>query len=126
MPAATTEYVDVNVVLTGAAAEKFSFGTLLGVFDHSVGSDRQQGPFSEPAEAVAAGFTSVAEPEVYAWVNSALGQDDGVDAVLIGKEEAGDANITATLDAVEAFDPHSWYISTLETRTEADILLAAA
>lgn len=126
MSAAITEYVDVNVTLTGVAADAFGFGRLMGIFDHSVTANRQDGPYTSLAEAVAAGFTAAAEPEVHAWLTAVFSQDDAIDSVLIGRQDVGDADWTATLTAVEAADPGSWYITTIESRAEADILLAAA
>jgi hypothetical protein len=126
MPPAITEFVDVNVTLTGAAADKRGFGSVLGVFDHGVTANRQDGPYTSVAEAVAAGFTAAAEPEVHAFVSAVFSQDDGVDSVIIGREDVGDADWTATMTAVEAADPGSWYITCAETRTEAEVLLVAA
>lgn len=126
MPAAITEFIDVDVLLTGAAADKFSFGTLMGVFDHTVTANRQDGPFTSLAELVAAGFTSIATPNVYGWASAVFAQDDGVDQVLIGRIDALDANLTASLDAIEAAGSDTWYITNIETRTDADIALLAA
>lgn len=126
MPAAITEFVDINISLSSAAADAASFGTLMGVFDHSIGSGRQAGPFSSVEEAVSAGFTSVAEPEVNAWVSAVFSQDDALDAVLIGRQDAGDADWTATMTAIEAEDPDSWYFTNIESRVEAEIALVAA
>lgn len=126
MPAAITEFVDISISLSSAAADAASFGTLMGVFDHGIGSDRQAGPFSSVEEVVAAGFTSVAEPEVNAWATAVFAQDDALDAVLIGREDSGDADWTATMTAIEAEDPDSWYFTTVETRAEAEIALVAA
>jgi hypothetical protein len=126
MPAAITEFVDVTVNLIGASPDKFSFGTLMGIFDHSVTANRQDGPYTSVAEAVAAGFDSTTTPEVNAWVTAAFAQDDGVDQVLIGREDVGDADWTATMDAVELAGPDTWYITNAETRVDADIALIAA
>ena len=125
MPAAITEFVDVTISLSSASAGQTNFGTLLGVFEHSIGADRQAGPFVSTAEAVDAGFTLAAEPEVYAWVQSALSQERGVNQVVVGREDAADATLTATLDAVAAEDS-DWYITNLESRAAADILAGAA
>jgi len=119
-------FVDVNISLVGASATKFAFGALLGVFTHSVTADRQDGPFFSVEEVNDAGFTSVATPEINAWATTAFAQDTGVDSILVGREDALDANMTATLDAIEAAGSDTWYITNLETRTAADILLAAA
>lgn len=126
MGASITNFVVVNVNVADAPIEKFEFGSLLGVFDHSVTANRQDGPFFSIEEVNAAGFTSAAEPAVNAWATTVFAQDDGVKSLLIGRQDAGDANWTATMDAVEAADPDSWYITNIESRAEADILEVAA
>lgn len=126
MPASITEYVDVNITLADAAADKFSFKALMGVFEHAVTANRQDGPYSSVAEVVAAGFTTATAPVIHAWATAVFAQDDGVDAVLIARADEADADYTESLDAIEAADPLSWYITTIESRVEADILLAAA
>lgn len=121
-----TEFVDVDVTVADAAAERFSFGNLMGIFDHSVNANRQNGPYSSLDEVVDAGFTSVAAADVHAWATAVFAQDDGVDQVMIGLKAGGDATWTATLDAVYAADPDSWYITNVDTRVEADLNLVAA
>ena len=126
MPAAITEFIDVDVLLTGAAADKFSFGTLMGVFTHAITANRQDGPYFSLAEVVAAGFTQAATPTIYAWASAVFAQDDGVDQLLIGRIDALDANLTASLDAIEAAGADTWYISNIESRADADIADLAA
>lgn len=126
MPAPIIAFVQVNLSLVGATATKFAFGALLGIFDHSVTANRQDGPYYSVAEVVDAGFTSGAEPAVNAWATSVFAQDDGVDQILIGREDALDADLTATLDAVEAAGSDTWYITNIESRVDADIALGAA
>ncbi len=122
MPAPIIEFIDVNVSVSGLSVDKFSFGTLMGVFLFA-GADRQYGPYSSQAEVIAAGLGSAAAE---AWAGIVFSQDDGVDQVLIGREDAGDATWTATMDAIEAEDPNSWYITNVETRVDAEINLVAA
>lgn len=119
-------FVDVNIALVGANPDKFSFGALLGVFDHSVTVNRQDGPFFSVQEVTDAGFTSGATPEINAWATTVFSQDTGVDQILIGREDALDANLTATLDAIESAGSDTWYITNIESRLAADIALAAA
>lgn len=78
-------FVDVNVIVGGAVADKFSFGALMGVFEHNITTDRQAGPFFSIAEVNAAGFTSTATPGINAWATAVFAQDDGVDQLLIGR-----------------------------------------
>lgn len=126
MTVAITNFVDIDVTLADASADKFGFGALMGVFSHSVTANRQDGPYASLAEVVAAGFTSVAAAEIHAWATAVFAQENGVDSVIIGRIDAGDANLTASLDAIEAAGPDTWYITTLESRVEAVLLLAAA
>lgn len=121
-----TESIDITVNYLAASLTRFSFGSLLGVFDHSVTANRQDGPYVSLPEVVAAGFTSVAEPEVYAWAQSVFAQENGIDQVIIGREDALDADWTATMAAVHAAGPTSYYFINTETRTEAEILLVGA
>ncbi len=120
MPAATTEFVDVTVSLTGAAADKFAFGSLMGMFDHAVSVNRQEGPFFDLAAVVAAGFTSVAEAEVNAWATAVFSQQNGVDSIIVGHTD-GIESITDAITAIVADDPTSFYIINQESRVEADI-----
>jgi len=122
-----TIFVDVNVTLSGAAADKFSFGTLMGVFDHSATANRSDGPYYSVAEAEADGFTSAAEAEVHAWLQAVFAQENGVDSVLIGRIDVGDADLTASLNAIEEeAGSDGFYLLNCETRTDSEILLAAA
>jgi hypothetical protein len=127
MTISITNFVDVNVTLAGATAERFSFGKLLGVFEHSATSNRFDGPYTSVAEGVEAGFTSTDEPEVHAWLTSVFAQASGVDAVYVGRIDSGDADLTESLDFIEAeAGEDAWYFTTIESRLEADIILAAA
>jgi len=126
MSAPITEFVDIDVLVAGAQAEKFNFGSLMGAFSHTVNAARQNGPFFSVPELVAAGFTSVAEPEVHAWGSRVFDQENGIDQVLVGLRDGGDANLTVSLDAIEAADPSTFYGVNIDTRVDADIALLAA
>lgn len=125
MAASIINFVDVTVSLAGAAADKFAFGTLLGVFLHTDTVNRVDGPFFSVAEIQAAGIT---DANVVAWATDVFSQDDGVDSVLVGREDAADANWTVTMDAIElaATASQQWYITNIHSRTDADILEVAA
>ena len=126
MPAAITNFVDLTILTEGATAEAFEFGALIGVFLHTETVNRQDGPYQSLAEVVAAGFTSVATPQVHAWASAVFSQSPKVKNVYIGRQDIGDATWTVTMDAVQAADPESFYLVNVETRVEADILLVAA
>lgn len=117
----TSNYIAVTLNFSAAAASRANFGTLLGVFDHSVTANRQDGPYGSMAEVEAAGFTAAAEPAVHAWATSVFAQTNGIDRVVIGRKDALDADWTATLTAVFADDPASFYFVNIESRADADI-----
>jgi hypothetical protein len=122
MPAPIIEFIDVNVLVGGVSVEKFSFGSLMGVFQFA-GSARQYGPFFSQQEVIDAGLGSAAAE---AWAGIVFSQDDGVDQVLIGRQDAGDASWTVTMDAIEAEDSDSWYITTIESRADTQLNEVAA
>jgi hypothetical protein len=117
MPAPIIEFIDVNVLVGGVSVDKFSFRSLMGVFTFA-GASRQFGPYFSQQEVIDAALGSAAAE---AWAGIVFSQDDGVDQVLIGRRDAGDANWTATMDAIEAEDSTSWYITNIESRADADI-----
>jgi len=80
-----TTFVTVNVNLTGGVAAKFGFGRAMGVFEHSVTTDRIAGPYFSLSEVTAAGFTSTATPEIYADATATFAQGSGVDQFLVGR-----------------------------------------
>jgi hypothetical protein len=97
----------------------------MGVFAHTVNTDRQNGPFFSLQEVNDAGFTAGAEPAVNAWATAVFSQDDGVDQILIGLLAAGDGgSYTTALDAIEAAGPNDWYITNIESR--GDVALGEA
>ncbi len=116
-----TNFVDVTVNLAAPAPAAFGFGSLLGAFTHSVTANRQDGPYLSVAEMVAAGFTAAAEPEINAWGTAAFAQENNVDQVIVGRIDAGDADLTASLDAIELADPDSWYITNIEDRDDTNL-----
>jgi hypothetical protein len=130
MSAPINLFVDVTINLTGAVAAKFGFGSPIGVFDHSVTANRIDGPYTDIAAVNAAGFTALAEPEVNAWATSVFSQTNGVDQLLIGREDAGDADWTATMNAIELFQQvngtPNFYGVNIESRVKADILEVGA
>lgn len=86
MAANITEFVDITVNVAAASPDRFSFGNMMGVFEHNITTDRQNGPYASVAEVEAAGFTSGAAPSVNFWANSVFAQDDAVDSILIGRK----------------------------------------
>jgi hypothetical protein len=79
-------FVDVSVAVGGAAIDRFSFGRPMGVFEHTVTANRQDGPYSTAAEVATAGFATSSEP--YKWANTVFSQSPAPDAVMIGRKIA--------------------------------------
>lgn len=121
MSVLTSLILDVTLNVQAAAASRQDFGAILGIFDHSVTTNRQDGPYASIAEVETAGFTAAAEPQVHAWATAVFAQPNGIDRVVIGREDAGDADWTATATAVFAADPTSFYFVNIESRVDADI-----
>lgn len=127
MSVSITHFVDVNVVLAGAAASVFNFGAPCGVFEHDITVNRFDGPYGTIEAVQAAGFTAADAPKVHAWASSVFNQSPKVDQLFIGRIDGSDADLTESLDAIEEeAGPAAWYITNVESRAEADILLAAA
>ena len=117
----TSVFLSLTLNVGTAPAERTDFGALLVVYDHSVTANRQDGPYTSLAEAEAAGFTSTAEPALHLALQKAFTPSNGVESVVVGRKDAGDADWTATLTAVFADDPTSFYFVIIESRADADI-----
>ncbi len=79
-----THFVDVTVLVGGAAVDRFSFGRPLGLFEHEITDDRQDGPFASVTELVTAGFLSVGEP--HKWATAVFSQSPAPKDVIIGRK----------------------------------------
>lgn len=75
------------------------------------------------ATEVALDFASTTKASKMA--NAIFAQANSPDTIKIGRQETGDADITAALTAVEAEDP-AWYCLATESITDADITAAVA
>lgn len=118
------EIAEINISTTAPALPALNFGALMGVFAHTVDApQRVHGPYSTLA-ALTADFSG--ETEVVAWANAVfgVGDDKAIKEVYVGRIDAGDANLTASLDAIYA-EYGSWYYTTIESRVKADIVEAA-
>lgn len=123
MPVPITYYVNVSVTLQGAGTAAAKFGTPLFLNDHSsVDSAVLLGPYSSLSDVTDAGF-STSSP-FYNWASAVTSQNPRPQSFYSGLLAAGD--VTASLDAIEAFDPASWYMINMESRASADILDLAA
>lgn len=121
MPAPITEVVDVTVNVAGSRPTAFQFGAGLGAFTHTLTANRQEGPFFNTQEVTDFGFTVALWPAINAWATAAFSQDNGIESLLVGRIDAGDATLTASLDAIEAEDPESWYITNIEGRDDVGL-----
>lgn len=128
MTQAISHYVDVSVSLEGAGVSPSSFGTPLFVFESAVDSaNRLHGPFSTAeagADVVAFGYASGSPPHLFAQALAA--QQPRVKEFYIGRADSGDADLTASLNAIEAVNPAAWYCTLIESRADADIAALAA
>lgn len=124
MPVPITHYVDVSVSLEGSVAPPATFGTPMFVHQHSLESARLAGPFSSVADVLDAGHASGSPPALFAAAVAA--QQPRARQFYIGRADAGDADYTETLDAIEAEDAASWYCAHIESRDDADIQALAA
>lgn len=119
-----THYLTIAIALAGVGVTPAGFGTPVFVSDHTVTSNRLDGPYTSLAAMVDDGFVSTT-PE-YAWATAVFAQQPRVRSVYIGRRDAGDADLAASMDAILAVDPGAWYCVNLESRTAADIAAIAA
>lgn len=96
-----TEVIDVTPIVGGAAPQRFSFGGLMGVFEHNITAGRQDGPFATLAEAEDVGYNSVDAPEVNAWLTSVFAQQQGTSEVFVGRKVPDSGGV---LEQVWQFD----------------------
>lgn len=118
------EVAEINISATAAEPAPLNFGALLGAFTHEVDDPiRYHGPFSNLTDLTAV-FTG--ETEILAWAAAVfgVGEANAMREVYVGRIDAADATLTASLDAIRNGSP-SFYYLTMESRVEADILEAA-
>lgn len=117
-------HVNISVNVAAALAAVANFGTPLFVTEHTVTSNRQDGPFSSLADVTAAGFSVAAAPAANAWAAAVFAQRPRTSQVLIGRRLAAEA-LTDALDAIEAADPASWYMTQIELNTANELMALA-
>lgn len=119
----TSVIFDLTLNLSTVSADRTDFGALCIITSHGVNTDRLNGPYSNLAEVVAAGFTASAEAFTYEAASKAFAQNNGVERVYIGYADVGgtDADWTAVITAVTAAGPSLFYFVTIESRADADI-----
>lgn len=117
-------YVSVVLALQGLGVPQAGFGSAMFAYEHAVAGGRLQGPFTSPADVIAAGHVSGSP--AHAFATSWTTQPTRGSSFYIGQRLAGDADLTASLDAIELVDPAAFYAVAMESRTDADILDLAA
>lgn len=117
-------HVNFQIALASASTARATFGVPMFVLEHSITSNRQDGPYTSVAEAVAAGFTLAAAPKVYNWASRLFGQVPHTTSFMVGRRLA-DEHLVTGLDAIEAVDPGSWYQTHIDTRTPAEAMALA-
>lgn len=118
------QHINIAINLAIGSSARASFGIPMFVAEHSVNTDRQNGPYSSLQAVVDAGFTLVDEPDVYNWARTIFGQPRRASQVMVGRRVANEA-LTTTLDAIEAVDPSTWYCTNLASRSTADVVALA-
>ncbi|MEB3269974.1 MAG: hypothetical protein VKJ09_15645, partial [Leptolyngbya sp.] len=126
MASPITNHVNVTVSLEGSGVQPAGFGNILVVCQTTVGgtADRVAGPFSSMSDVTSYGFTS--SDAFYKACSAAFSQSPRVRKIYLGRRLAGDANVTATLNACQAANGSVWYGVLNESNTDAEILEVAA
>jgi hypothetical protein len=108
----------VNFTIGGGALTSFGFGTPMLIAEYSPGTGRQNGPFTSADDLVDFGLTT--SHPAYDWATTLMSQRPRPGRFMLGRVEAMDANMTATLAAIAAEGIGSWHTSFLESRDLAD------
>lgn len=120
-------HVNMSIALSQPSLASAAFGSAVFVAPHAVaGKGRLEGPYSSLTALSDDGFTSIATPAIYGWAQRAFAQNPHLSQVYVGREDVGDADMTATLDAIAAVDPAAFFAVALQSRAAADIEDAAA
>jgi hypothetical protein len=113
-------HINLSVVLEGAAPDSAGFGVPMFVYEHVIAGGRQQGPFSSVAALVTAGHVSGSA--AHTWATALLSQNPKVSQFYIGQRLTADDDLTASLDAIEAVDPSTFYCLNMQSRLSDEIL----
>lgn len=117
--------VQVTISKSSATVDQASFDLICIVGPNATFSDRTKEYATSDLAALAADLTNgTADPE-YAMASALAAQNPRVSRFKVGKTEVGDADLTASLNAINNFDP-KWFGLLTVSQTKADQLLAAA
>ena len=120
-----TTYVNVNVALEGTGVQPAGFGSPIIVDQTTFGSPaRVLGPYASLADLVTAGAAST--DAVYLAASAMLSQSPTITQFYVGRRDAGDADLTASLNAIEAENGNVFYGVLMTSRDDQDILDMAA
>ncbi len=119
----TSTVVNVTVNVADTQITRTGFGTvlILALIESSVFATRVK----SYANLVAVGVDFATTTKVYKAAAAIFSQERAPTSIKIGREEAGDANTTAALNAIEAEDS-DWYCLLSTYRTSASIVEIAA
>jgi hypothetical protein len=117
-----TFYVNVTVTKEGTLVRATPLGIPMFLTTHTVTANRAD-VYADLDEMETDGWTST--DEGYKWATDLLAQDLTPDQFVIGRIDGGDANITASINAVQA-ENDDWYFVNIESRADADITDIAA
>jgi hypothetical protein len=117
--------VRVSITESSDTVAQASFDLIMIVGDNPTFSGRTKLYGASELDTLASELSGGATDPEYLMAQAIFGQNPRVTQVKVGKIEGGDANLTASLTAIQAADPN-WYGFATTTRTKADQLLAAA
>jgi len=112
-----TYYVNVTVTKEGTLVAVTGLGTPMFLTLHTRTANRAD-TYSTLAEMEADGFINTDDAHI--WATALLSQNTVPDEFIIGRKDAGDANITASINAVQAEDD-TWYFVNIEDRSDSEI-----
>lgn len=124
MSQSVTHYVDVSVALEGVGPQPAGFGTPMFMYQHALESARLAGPFTTAQEVLDAGHANGSPPHLFA--QALLRQSPRPRSFYIGRADAADADVGASLEAIVAANTGAWYAGFMESRDTTDILDWAA
>lgn len=112
-----TYYVNVTVTKEGVRVSSQALGVPMFLTAHSVTANRADS-YESLAEMVTDGWLTT--DEGYKWAQAEFSQDLTPATIMIGRIDGGDANITASIQAVADAD-NDFYLVNIESRADADL-----
>jgi hypothetical protein len=119
------QYVDVQISQQTTAVSKAGFGTLLIVGPNPTFSERTKAYTPSEMAGLASDLTGGATDPEYRAASTLISQNPRVTRFKVGRIDGGDADMTATLDAIKNED-NDWYGLMTVERNATDDLAASA